>query len=87
MEVKTHRHPKSPCPFCSKPLDAASGGKEGPKNGDLTVCAYCLNWLVFEEDRSLRPISEAEILDLDDEDLKKLSDYSKMLREKWIHAR
>ncbi len=67
--VETHRVAEYICPGqgCGKQLSAATGGMEAPKPGDLTVCAYCINWLVFDEDLRPRLITEKEIEGLDDD--------------------
>ncbi len=66
MEINTHRVPaKCPIKGCGAVLDAASGGAEAPKPGDVTVCMYCGEWLVFTEVMDLRPITEEEIVTLD----------------------
>jgi hypothetical protein len=50
------RLPPTPCPYCDKPLDAASsvnGGAVGPTPGDYTVCLYCAQPLIYLADLHL----------------------------------
>jgi hypothetical protein len=81
--VETHRPPAFACPVegCGKKLDAATGGKEPPKPGDLTVCAYCINWLVFDPEMRPTLITEDEIISLDNEMFAQLSAYSRLMQE------
>lgn len=83
METRTHRPPAFACPVkdCGKTLDAATGGKTPPKPGDITVCAYCINWLVFDPDMKPRQITEEEIVDLDNPTFAQLSAYSGLMKE------
>lgn len=78
MNVTTHRPPAFTCPFkgCGKKLDAVAGGVDPPKPGDFTVCAYCINWLVFDPEMKPRLITEDEIADLNNTEFVELSAYS-----------
>ena len=67
-----------PCPHCGKNLDGVTGAKQGPSPMDATVCAYCLNWLIFKDDLQLRMMSEEEIVSLTDETFERLSKYTKI---------
>ena len=80
MEIETHRVPGGTCPIegCHRQLDAASGGTSAPAPGDVTVCAYCNNWLVFTDDLCLREITEEEIDDLDQEEFQLLARMSRV---------
>ncbi len=87
MEVNTHRVPTGICPIagCHRQLDAASGGSAAPAPGDVTICAYCKNWLVFYRNEcasvvelQLREITEEEIADLDDEAFQLLTKFSRI---------
>lgn len=46
----------TPCPVCDAPIDAAMSVHEPatPSPGDMTLCMYCLTWLTFDDDMSLR---------------------------------
>jgi len=83
MEIETHRPPGFSCPVkgCGKMLDAATGGKEPPKPGDITVCAYCINWLVFDPEMKLTLITEDEIVELDNDTFAQLAAYSRLMRD------
>lgn len=89
MAVETHRPPGFNCPVegCGKMLDAATGGKEPPKPGDLTICAYCLNWLVWNVEMKPTLITEDEIIELDNENFVQLSAYSRLLKEMRLKER
>ena len=51
-----HRDKMTLCPACGNQLDACFGiqHNETPKPGDLTICAYCAEPLVFTRDLSQR---------------------------------
>jgi len=54
MSEPTHaaRMPDARCPYCEHTVDAASSIEDGqfvpPKPGDITVCFYCAQELVFD---------------------------------------
>jgi len=79
MPIKDHPVAEYMCPGqgCGKQLRAAMGGTEAPKPGDLTVCAYCINWLTFDEDMRPRMITEEEIEGLDDDLFTRMTRLSK----------
>jgi hypothetical protein len=55
------------CPICAATLDAAGPFDSAaitPAPGDWTVCAYCLQWLVYIDGGGLRPVTGAEWLAL-----------------------
>lgn len=52
------------CAFCSKRLDATTGlDASRPKTGDLSVCFYCGQLMVFCEGDALRAATSAETED------------------------
>lgn len=60
------------CPSCHAKLDNASqmGGPAAaePKEGDLTVCIYCGEWMQFEENaESVRPLPQHIFQEIKDE--------------------
>jgi len=62
--LNTTKTPKSICPGCDRNLDAATWVESGPVvpvRGDISVCFYCGEVSVFNEDLRLRPITELEI--------------------------
>lgn len=63
MIATVTRIPAASCPSCRASLSAAhlARGVGGPKEGDLTVCAYCLGVLEFGAALQLRAITEAEL--------------------------
>lgn len=62
--------PASECPSCGEELDRASpfeGDGSAPRDGDLTVCAYCASALTFRCG-AVFALTESEWSALDDED-------------------
>jgi len=60
-EFKTHTvAPDAACPHCHHTLDAATGveSESAPSEGDISICWYCGNWLVF--DRVLKPLARTQ---------------------------
>lgn len=53
--------PKSVCPYCDHVLDTAGGGERAPEAGDLTICVYCTQPLVFDEHVRARKPNDGEI--------------------------
>lgn len=52
------------CAFCSKRLDATTGlDASRPKTGDLSVCFYCGQLMVFTDGDALRAATSAETED------------------------
>ena len=49
LKIETHKISGGRCPACLNKLTAATttGGFRGPRNGDRTICAYCLVALEF----------------------------------------
>lgn len=81
-DVTTHKLENyTPCPVaqCGKNLDGVTGGSTAPGEGDATVCAYCLTWLIFKEDLQLREMTEDEITGLDEENFQTLSKFSQLI--------
>lgn len=57
--------PPSNCLNCGKSLDAATGIHGGtPAAGCLSICIYCGAVTMYGADLRLRPMTEAEIKDL-----------------------
>lgn len=72
-----YRHRSNHCPTCNSNLDASSGGSNAPKKGDFSVCAYCGELLVFED-------NQCHIKKAEDEDMEKIKtespdNYSKII--------
>jgi hypothetical protein len=52
----------SSCPYCETPLNKVSGVsdadlnpiQQGPAPGDITVCLFCSQYLVFDDNMGLR---------------------------------
>lgn len=62
------------CPNCGHQLDGATCVFEdvAPKPGDLSVCVRCKHWLRFNDDLTLRPMSQDDIDVLKPEEFKQL---------------
>jgi hypothetical protein len=62
-----HKHKMTLCPACGNQLDACFGVEhdEIPKPGDLTICAYCAEPLVFTRDLRLRCVTPEPRAELD----------------------
>jgi hypothetical protein len=60
--VKSSEVPPTICPSCGKRLDGATDPltKATPKEGDVSVCAYCQNIAVFRADQTLRAMTARE---------------------------
>jgi len=65
MISRTHKtNPKADCPQCKYPLDSATAiedGREGPQEGDYTVCSKCFIHLKFRGDLTLKKIGSIEM--------------------------
>lgn len=48
------------CLYCNQRIDAATNitGSERPKDGDITICGFCANILVFQDGQ---PIASDDI--------------------------
>lgn len=64
---RTHVAKTCSCPTCKHPFDRASsvGHNEAPKTGDVSVCIECTAVNVFDEDGSLRPLTDVERFQLE----------------------
>lgn len=58
--MRTFVMPEARCPQCFEPLDGA-GGPRRPLPGDLTFCVYCGAINEFQQDMTLRQLTDAEI--------------------------
>ena len=82
-EIMLTTHTKmSCCPQCGKTLDAASSldGDNTPGEGDLSICTGCGEILVFNEDTSLRELTEKDINQIPNEVLDKLTTIQRYIR-------
>lgn len=57
---------RAPCPKCGVNLTGATGVNTDahPREGDYTICAYCLSPLVFNADMSVRLPTDKELLEI-----------------------
>jgi uncharacterized protein (DUF983 family) len=58
--------PKNNCSRCGSEMDAATGfdPEARPKEGSISMCAYCGKLALFNADLTLRPLTDAEQEDL-----------------------
>lgn len=58
--------PKNACLHCGRALDGAicMNAEKVPISGDITVCFYCGEIMVFAEDLHLRKPTDAEIIEI-----------------------
>lgn len=58
--------PESKCLDCGYKFDAATSayGDRKPKAGDITMCINCGHLMAFREDFGVRPLTDAEIIDI-----------------------
>lgn len=59
--MKTSEVPPSTCPSCGVSTNNASGGSRAPEGGDISVCIYCGEFTIFNEDLTKRPLTEEEM--------------------------
>jgi hypothetical protein len=69
LDLNCTRHSETPCTNCGKLLDAASmigveGDMRGPQGGDITVCLKCRHIMAYNDDLSLRDLTDEEIVDV-----------------------
>lgn len=60
------------CPVCNTYLDAAAnsdGSGSIPSPGDLSICIECLSYLRYQEDLSLKLLTDDELIALSSEEL------------------
>lgn len=51
------------CPVCSSKVNAATGAT-APKVGDLSICFVCSALLTFNDDMTVRSLSDVELKEL-----------------------
>ena len=69
------------CPSCGKQLDGATCifSNAIPRPDDLSVCVYCLHWLRFNNDLTLRSMSQEDIDGLEPREFMQLMEITKAL--------
>jgi hypothetical protein len=57
------------CPRCKSPIDAVSSVEKGvtPQPGHLSVCAFCGEMLIFNDDLSVRSMAPEEFAQMEAE--------------------
>lgn len=79
--------PTSRCPVCQTKLDCCSHPSDDtvlPVQGDLTICLYCGEILMFDVDMNLKSPTPEEIVEAD---LLELSRAQRIVREYQQHIR
>ena len=66
MKIKTTRTPICYCPCCNAEIDSATDpmNKYTPEPGDASICFNCLAWLLFNDDLSLRMVTDDDIKEI-----------------------
>ncbi len=67
--METTRLEEQVCPHCGHDLDAHSGKNGAPDPGDISICFYCGELIVFSEYLSLIKCSEEYLTQIDEETL------------------
>lgn len=69
------------CPSCGAILDGATCiySNATPSPDDLSVCIYCLHWLRFNNDLTLRTMEQEDIDDLNPKEFQQLLEITKAL--------
>lgn len=82
--MKSSRTKESICPGCGAKLDAATStdGDYDPKPGSVSICAYCGSIAIFEDDMSLRPLTQEEIDELPDDAREQILSISEFIKHK-----
>lgn len=69
MDKEPLRVPEHPCPRCKHPLDSATPVNDvlhpAPVPGDASVCINCAAPLVFNDDMSVRAMSNKDLANYD----------------------
>jgi len=73
------------CPHCKKLLDGfiAMEGDHVPSPGDVSVCAYCFEYLEFDIGMKLIPITSTAIQAIDLPELQRAKTFSGMFQKKF----
>ena len=71
------------CPSCGEIIDGATCPFHDatPNPGDLSVCVYCLHWLRFNNDLTLRSMDQDDINKLKPIEFQQLMELTKSLLE------
>jgi hypothetical protein len=82
--VTTYRMPEIRCVGCNSKLNHASDDIETsrPTPGDFTICLYCDQLMVFEDNLELRAPTDAERIEADQhEGVKESVDFARFYRK------
>ena len=80
--------PLTRCPSCDKKLDAVTKVGRSTRmvpNEDFTICSYCAAWLRFEADMSLREVTQEDLKELTENQIKVMKDVSMNIMEMRSH--
>ncbi len=74
---------KLPCPVCQKNLDAVTNldDNDMPGPGDITICAYCQTWLVYNKEMNIEICSQSYINTLPKEFQERLERMTVILKD------
>lgn len=76
---------ESKCPGCGRGLTyerARRRGGDPPRPGDLSVCIYCAEALVFNDDMSVRQATVGDLLALSEAEREELGRVQVLTRER-----
>lgn len=81
----THRTEKSKCPQCGYTLDAHDSmdpvDQRSPEKDDISICIKCASWNMFNEDLSLRTMTEEDINHIDPETISHMTRFSNEIKK------
>ena len=81
----THHTEASKCPECGKSLDTHESvdlvDQRAPEKDDLSVCIKCASWNMFNEDLSLRVMTEEDINQIDPETIAHMQRFSDEIKK------
>ncbi len=65
-----HEHEPIVCPSCNAKLNCSTNiiSEDPPDPGDMSICCYCGDLLVYTENRELRMATEADRATLNEEE-------------------
>lgn len=74
------------CQKCDKPIDGFTGDKKKPKDGDLSICAYCGTLAKYADNLTkIIPLTASEKKELDPDTWKAIQQAQKIIMELKFH--
>ncbi len=82
---ETHRTENSKCPQCGYTLDAHDCTdpveSRAPKKDDISICIKCASYNMFNEDLTLRVMTEEDINNIDPETIAHMQRFSDEIKK------